>query len=441
MKPPPSSAPPTERDPPDPSQASDLVNRQLTRLFGESLFGGRLDPLESMAATQGERRHGHWGRRLGIVVLLAVVAATGTWLYRRSLARSAEHERAQAAKEVAAFLADGELDRLAQYLDIVLPPGQPLLASDPYLDLIVSAQAALYRYQDAAPARLARIAPYLTSNSGKPSRLLAQLTVASLPERAESYDALASLRPSFAKDPEYHTLMATMLEQRGDAKAARDSWERSYQAGPLWLPHRFQQCAFEARQRNAVAVARITRHMAEVAPESAWTRMAHQQFARMPSAPAGTTEPKPPSPVAQHYDELAAVFSSLATHNLASARPALGRALAAVNNQAPFVLDAFVALLATQAQDLAVEMSSYEAWPRSDRWAQAKLAELQASVAARKTAPPPKAAEPATSPEPGNTQAKTHAKTHAKTKTHAKKVGSAKKKGANAQKARSHRRK
>jgi hypothetical protein len=427
MKPPPMPPPAPRPALPEkkPSQGSDRVAQQLARLYGESLFGAWLDPLDSAGAGQRERRRGHWRRRLGIVLLLALVAAGGTRLYQRGVAQQADRERARVAKDVATFLADGELDRLAQFLDILLPPGQPLQATDPNLDLIVSAEAVLYRYQDAAPARLARIEPYLSSDKNHPARLLARLTVASKPERAEAYDTLLAMVQPFAKDPEYHSLMATLQEQRGDAKAARASWERSAQAGPLWLPHRYQQCAFEARQHDAAAVARTTGHMARVAADSAWTRLAYQHFARTTPPPGGTSPAKPPSPVAQYYAELALVLQNLAARDLSASRPALGRALAAVNAQSPFVLDAFAALLDAKAEDLAMELSSYEAWPRSNRWAQAKLAELQTSVAARKH---PDDATPASS------KAATEPR-----KSKAKKGGAAKKKGGKARKHSSYR--
>jgi hypothetical protein len=329
---------------------------------------------------------------------------------------------------VATFLVDGELERLGQFLAILAPPDQPLRAADPCLDLIVSAEAALYRYQDAAPARLARIAPYLSSDPSQPSRLLARVTVASEPERALAYDTLLSLLPRFSRDPEYRTLMATLLEQRGEVKAARESWERSAQAGPLWLPHRYLQCAFEARQRNAPAVARIAGHMAQVAPESAWTRMAHQYLART-AMPPSTGAAKPPSPVAQYHAELALAIQSMSGRNLAQARPALGRSLASANNQAPFVLDAFAALLNAKAVDLAIEMSSYEVWPRNNRWAEAKLAELQASAADRKQIAAPASAEPRPASEPTKTSVKKASPKKKIGKANKKKAGKANKKG------------
>lgn len=375
------SSPPSQA-PSEPTAGSDQsLAPQLGRLYGETLFGAWQDPLASIEASRRSRKRGRWAMRMGIVLLLASVTAAGTWLYGRGLARRTEQDRAQIAKDVGTFLHDGELDRLAQYVAILQPPTEPLDAEAPYLDLIVSSEAALFRYQDAAPERVARIAAHIASDSATPARILARLTLLSEPERAQAWDRLASQGPSLDKNPEYHTVLATVLEQRGDLKAARAAWERSAQAGPLWLPHRYLQCAFEARQGNAQAVARVAEQMAKVAPESAWTRMALRHFAKTTPAPAGMSAPQQPSAVGRYHDELAQVLPNLASRNLAAARPALGRALAAVQGQPPFVLDAFAMLAAAKANDLAMEMTSYEVWPRDNSWGRTKALEIAAAPA------------------------------------------------------------
>lgn len=384
--------PPNSR-PPRPSESRDsgtkpTADRQLARLFGESLFGAWLDPVELLASGHRERKRGRWGKRLGILLLAVLLATAGVWVTRHGLGRRAEQERAQVAKDVAAFLAEGELDRLAQFLALLSPPGQPLSASDPYLDLIVSAEAALYRYRDAAPARLARILPFLAA----PGRLLPRLTVGARAERAAAYDQLTPLLGAHARDPEYRTLMATAEEQRRDIPSARQSWERSLEAGPLWLPHRYQQAAFEARHRHADHLGRITQHLVRVAPESPWTRLALKQFGGTPPPLPATAAPRPPSAVAQHHEQLGLVFASLAAGDPRSARQALERALAVVNNQPSFVLDAFDQLVEARARELALEMATFEAWPRGDRLAHAKIDELRRSALAPEPAAVPQVA-------------------------------------------------
>jgi hypothetical protein len=373
------------------------ADRQLARLFGESLFGAWLDPVELLASGHRERKRGRWGKRLGILLLAVLLATAGVWVTRRGLGRRAEQERAHVAKDVAAFLAEGELDRLAQFLALLSPPGQPVQAADPYLDLIVSAEAALYRYQDAAPARLARILPFLAA----PGRLLARLTVGARAERAVAYDQLTPLLGAHARDPEYRTLMATAEEQRRDIPFARRSWERSLEAGPLWLPHRYQQAAFEARHRHGDHLGRITQHLVRVAPESPWTRLALKQFGGTAPPLPVTAAPRPPSAVAQHHEQLGLVFASLAAGDLRSARQAIERALAVVNNQPPFVLDAFDQLVEARARELALEMATFEAWPRGDRLAQAKIDELRRSAVPPEPAAVPQA-EPAAEAKPGD---------------------------------------
>jgi hypothetical protein len=370
--------------PPHPASAQptshQATQRQLDRLFGESLFGAWPESQGAMASGLG-RRPGRRRRRLG-VVLLAALTASGAWYYRRGGGEQAAQGRGQAAGEVAALLAEGALDKLSASLNRLLPRNKPVTAEDPHLDLIVSAEAALYRYHDAAPERLARIEPFLSHDSGQPARLLARLTVASRPERMAAQATLLNLPPAQAQGSEYHALMAGIHEDRGDMQAAHASWEHSFKAGPQWLPHRYLQCAFEARQRNHAAVAQITEHMVRVTPDSPWTRLAQQHFA---DAPSGATPV--PIPVAQYFAELAPIFRGLAGHDLAAIRQAIGRAFDAVNGQAAFVLDAFKSLRDAKADSLAMELTSYETWPRGNTWAKNALANLQIALAGHKPSP------------------------------------------------------
>jgi hypothetical protein len=138
-----------------------------------------------------------------------------------------------------------------------------------------------------------------------------------------------------------------------------------------------------------------------VAPESAWTRLALQHFSHTTTTPSGTSPPQPPSPVAQYHAELALALGSVAARDLASARQALGRALTAVHDQPPFVLDAFAALLDAKAEDLAMEVTSFEAWPRRNPWAKAKLAQLEQTLAAPGQAAAATPETPETAAKPG----------------------------------------
>jgi hypothetical protein len=345
------------------------LDRQLARLFGESLFGPWLDPSEWMPLSGRARKPGAWIRRIAIAFLAVVVVAGGAWLAGYGFYRHEAQERARVAKDVAAFLAEGELERLAQFLAILSPATDQLQATDPYLDLIVQAEAALYRYHDASPARLERVSRFLAADDGFPRRFVARMTVASLAERSAAYPRLSKLPSSLAADPEIWALLASVEEGR-NVVAARRSWERAFEAGPLWLPHRYQQCLFEARQGRTDRVARLVNHMVKVDPDSPWTHLAQSLRARSPVSALGATAPA----VAQHHQQLALVFEGAHPGEVSAARrQALGRALDAVQGGAPFVLDVFDRLMAVHAKDLAAEMTSYEAWPRDNPFAQARL--------------------------------------------------------------------
>jgi hypothetical protein len=354
-----------------PKNSVSVLDRQLARLHGESLFGPWLDPSEFMALRGRQRRRVWWTRRIAIALLLVAAVSGGTWLTGYGLSRREAQERTRVAKDVAAFLAEGELERLAQFVAILSPPAEQLQANDPYLDLVVQAEAALYRYRDASPARLARIHPYLSADGASPRRFVARMTVASVGERSAAYERLSKLQSSLADDPEFWALMASAEEGRNVARA-RASWDRSFELGPLWLPHRYQQCLFEARQGKAEALARLVGHMAKVAPDSPWTHLARSLRDRpTASPPAPGTDA---TPVVQHHQQLALVFGGPHPGEVsANRRQALGRALDAVNSAVPFLLDAFDRLMAIHANELATEMTSYEAWPRDNPLAQARL--------------------------------------------------------------------
>jgi hypothetical protein len=387
------------------------IDRQLARLYGESLFGAWLDPARAVSFRQ--RRRGSFGKRLGIALLLLLLVGAGVWLTRRGLSRRAHEARVDVAHDVASFLAEGELDRVAQFLSLLKPPSEPLQATDPHLDLIVRAEAALYRYQDASPARLSLISPYLGADSSAPERLLAKLTVASRTERAAARVALEGLVSALDKEPAVPTLMATVSEQKHDWQAARKNWERSFQVGPLWLPHRYQQCWFEARQHNANGVDSIAAHLAKVAPDSPWTRLVFDHFPNSAKRPTVTGNIKPLPPVAEYHDQVVIALGRAKENDLPAARQALGKALAAVHDQAAFVLDAFDWLLDAKAMALAKELTAFEAWPRNNNWAAEKLKALEAMEA---TATQPVAPTPSSGPQVGE-----------KTKTPRKKLGAAKK--------------
>jgi len=164
-------------------------DRQLASLFGESVFGPWLDPGQ------------YWARpaRPTAIALPSgdspadAVLCLGDcgWLdcARRPFAPHVE-DREHVARNLASFLTQGELDRVAQFLVLLRGPNAALDAHDAHLDLMIRAEAALYRYQDADPERLARIKPYLSSATTAPAsgeRILASLAVASRQERPRAW--------------------------------------------------------------------------------------------------------------------------------------------------------------------------------------------------------------------------------------------------------------
>ena len=358
-------------------------DRQLASLFGESVFGPWLDPGQYLGATRTTRRHGAPFRRLALLTLVLCVGAAAGWIVRAGLSRRTVEDREHVARNLASFLKEGELDRAAQFLTLLRGANAPLDPHDAHLDLMIRAEAALYRYQDADTARLARIRPYLSSVATAPAsgqRILASLAVASRQERAARLALLESMRPAFDQDPEFHYLLATALEYQGDVKAARQAWDRGFELGPLWLAHRYEQAWFEARQGKAEAVSKLVGRLVLVAPESAWTGLASEQFAgarvaKPDIAPAAASAHPTPA-VALYHQNLALAQAQVRAGDPIAGRRSLGQAIAAVNGQAPFVFDAFDWLVEAKAMGLARDLTAFETWPRHSELADARVARL-----------------------------------------------------------------
>ena len=358
-------------------------DRQLASLFGESVFGPWLDPGQYLGATRTTRRHSAPFRRLALLTLVLCVGAAAGWIVRAGLSRRTVEDREHVARNLASFLKEGELDRAAQFLTLLRGANAPLDPHDAHLDLMIRAEAALYRYQDADPERLARIRPYLSSVATAPAsgqRILASLAVASRQERAARLALLESMRPAFDQDPEFHYLLATALEYQGDVKAARQAWDRGFELGPLWLAHRYEQAWFEARQGKAEAVSKLVGRLVLVAPESAWTGLASEQFAgarvaKPDIAPAAASAHPTPA-VALYHQNLALAQAQVRAGDPIAGRRSLGQAIAAVNGQAPFVLDAFDWLVEAKAMGLARDLTAFETWPRHSELADARVARL-----------------------------------------------------------------
>ena len=362
-------------------------DRQLASLFGESVFGPWLDPGQYLGATRTTRRHGAPFRRLALLILVLCAGAAAVWIVRAGLSRRTVEDRELVARNLASFLKEGELDRAAQFLTLLRGANSPLdahdRAHDAHLDLMIRAEATLYRYQDADPERLARIRPYLSSTATAPAsgeRILASLAVASRQERAARLTELESIRPAFDRDPEFHYLLATALEYKGDVKAARQAWDRAFELGPLWLAHRYEQAWFESRQGKAEAVSKLVGRLTQVAPESAWTRLASEQFAgarvAKPDGSSAASSVSAIPAVALFHQNLALALAQTRAGDPLAGRHSLGQAIAAVNGQSPFVFDAFDWLVEAKAMGLARDLTAFEAWPQHSEPAAARVARL-----------------------------------------------------------------
>jgi hypothetical protein len=363
------------------------ARRQLSRLFGESVLGAWPELDQKLGSLPPSvRRRRRWGRSVWVALAMLGVAAALAWPKRPGLNRGNSGQRGDYAQDLAAFIGDGELERASEYVALLRGESGALDPGDPNLDQVIRAEAAIYRYLDADPARLARIRPWLASSpaNASPERLIASLAVLSREERADKRPWLVGLRTALHGDPEFHYLLATAETARGDLQAAREAWQRSAELGPAWLGHRFEQAEFERGRGDETAARKIVGQMLRVDPDSAWSRLAASelgvQVAPIASNSDGGRVPRGPSPVEVYHDELLGALHATLASDLPAARRHVGAALAAVHGEAPFVLDAFDWLLDAELVALAQELTRLPAWPQDSEVACRKTLRLSARV-------------------------------------------------------------
>ena len=406
------------------------AERQLSALFGESLFGPwpELGPELANRDRSGGRKVWLW--RLALVAALVGLFLGVQKLLEPGLDRKVAEDRSNYAQQLAMFLEDGALEQAAEFAALARGPSRAIEPQDPHLETLIRAEAALYRYFDADPKRLERLRPWLEKGNagtlGK-SGQLASITLLSRAERAEYVSELEALRAELAGDPELHYLLATAYEELGDVDKARQAWARSEDLGPAWLAHRFEQALFEAGQGKGDAAWELARDMSESSPSSAWSKAARSLFPKPASdnglgSEATTAEPgraegkaaepgraegkaaepgraegkaaepgakelkAPPSgdtvlpepavpPVEIFREKLAQAVAMEKGGETSLAQERLVDAIEAVHGGQAFVLDAFDYLLRAKARVLCDTLTRLPQWPADSRIAQARVAQ------------------------------------------------------------------
>jgi hypothetical protein len=382
------------------------VQRQLARLFGESLFGAWPELAASAPMLRHRRRS--FARIWGLLgALLLVAAAWGLHaLLQPGLTRQVADHRANYAQQLQTFINDGDFERAAQFLPLVVansrvsvsgsaeaPDQGNLEPNDEHLDLIVGTQAALYRYFDADPGRLRSIHRFLEdSGQASPTRLIASFTVLSRQERAARLAELERLRNDLPNNNQLEYLLASAFSYRNDVKAARQAWENSANLGPAWLCHRFEQAYFELHQANQPAAQKLASQIVRVDPDSAWAKLSITTF-ELPRDAAtqsvrGDAAAPVVAPVEIFFEKLQQSSQAMRRDNPGLAQQSLVAASAAIHHQAPFLFDAFDWLLADKQFELARMLTRLPEWPNEDKIAAAKLERLSATAARQTDAAP-----------------------------------------------------
>jgi hypothetical protein len=355
------------------------VESQLTILFGQSLFGNWPELGPSLRPRHRALRKSGWLVRVGILVGLVGIILLGRALVQPGMERVSSGDRAHYAEQLGAFVADGDWEHTAPLVDRVRGENDTLDALDVHRDVLVHAEAALYRYFDADPRRLDRIRSHIQRSTQEPlsvPRRLASLAVLSREERAAHLPELERLRTELPRDTELLYLIATAHASRGETEAAREAFNRSASLGPTWVSQRFEQALFEQRQGKPEAATKVAVQLIHSNADSSWSPLAAAVFNAQSEPVGADAAVAMPSPVQLFNAKLLQAAAAFRNHAASEAQQNLKAAVAAVNAQAPFLLDAFDDLLQEKATDLARALTQEPRWPRDSAVAAAKQERL-----------------------------------------------------------------
>ncbi|MBN2196070.1 MAG: hypothetical protein JW751_24855 [Polyangiaceae bacterium] len=362
---------------PFPAPRSDRrdTDRQLAALFGESLAGPWPELGSQVERAGSIRRWRIWPWWLGALVLTVAVALGTRALVGPGLERRSAEDRGEHVERLRMSLEDGHLEHAAELLDLVRPPTPDLDPVDPHLEQLLRAEAAVYRYFDADPARLARIRPYLPGEASaavSASRQVAYFAVLCREERAQHLVDLERLRNRLPRDAEVHYLVASAQEQKGMTAAAREAYGRSADLGPAWLHHRFDQLEFERQQGDLRAAVETATDMLRSDPGSPWSRLA----ASLTELPVPAVDPDRDAPVSSPVQvfrmTLLQAGEAAIRGDGSRAEQSLDAAVAAVHGEAPFLIDAFDYLERRGSLTLARRLTEARAWPKDSATAAVK---------------------------------------------------------------------
>ena len=355
------------------------VESQLAILFGQSLFGTWSDLNFSAQRRDKAIRKSAWLVRTVVFIAVIGIFLLGRALVQPGMERVSSDDRAHYAEQLSAFVADGDWEHSAPLVDRVRGEKKPLDALDVHRDLLVHAEAALYRYFDADPKRLASIRSHIQGNTEtllSDPRRLASFAVLSREERAAHLPEMERMRSELPRDTELLYLIATAHESRGETEAAREAFNRSASLGPTWVSQRFEQALFERRQGKPEAASKVAVQLIHSNSDSSWSPLVAATFNAQSEPIGADAAVAMPSPVQIFQAKLLQAVALWKNHSENEARQYLMTAVAAVNAQAPFVLDAFDDLLQEQATDLARMLTLQPTWPRDSAIAAAKQERL-----------------------------------------------------------------
>ncbi|MCU0619922.1 MAG: hypothetical protein MUC69_00285 [Gemmatimonadales bacterium] len=353
------------------------IDQQMAALLGASVFGPWAASERPPAGTRRRARRRTWRGALAAAAVACGAVALAL-VVNASLVHVRQERATKAVRSLREFLLIGDLVRASR---LVVP--EAALADDDHRHVVARAEATLYRFHDAAPARRARAARLLADHPATGyDAVVARALLLPRAERASRLAELRALDRPGQRDPCAALLVAIALAPRHD-EAAAAAFDRALLLGPDHAPLLSAAAEFEHRRGRGQRAVGHLEALVETNPRSPWVALTRARLAQ-PAAPPPDTPPVIAGELA-----LLEAAAEQGQGRPARAAVALERAAAAVHHEPSFLLDYLDQLLERRQPELARRLSELAGWPPGSPAAHAAAARLAA---------PGSAAPPATGP-------------------------------------------
>lgn len=254
---------------------------RMRALLGQSLFGERDVSTGVRPAAGFSELAGEISRRRAIIAGIALLTLIGAGgVVRAAVAHRAGEDVSKETETLAHLMETGSVEQVAAAIPRFAALAENSGASAKDRAALARAEATVYRYLDADPARKAKITGTLLDQTlNDDDAVLARALIADDEDNIEKIDTLKAIAARRPKASEPVFLIASAYRAAGRFKEAQRTMKAAEELEPSHLPHLLAELLFFSERDNKSEALRVYEQMNDVQPTSQFTVQALKELA------------------------------------------------------------------------------------------------------------------------------------------------------------------